>query len=224
MVNKNTLDLLVLATQQNIAVPAEARTTVTLLSKSIDALMLDVFLAYLKNNDAPLTVEDVSALIALQTHVAVNKDYILAPDQKEFISRLRTTLANWLIDTPVITEPIKKKVILIIEDEPQIRESLGKIVTREDRGEVLTAATGNQALILFRQHKPGLVLLDVSLPDMDGFQLLEDMKNIDGTARIYFVTGISGEAFKRKALDQGAAGYLNKPVETAALSAIIQSY
>lgn len=224
MVDKKILASIESAAQKNLAQAADARATVTLLAQIISDLKQDVFTQYLRSIDAPLNEEIISTVQDLQNRVAGAPDYTLTPEEVQLVSGLRTSFSAWLTDAPPATAPHRKKIILVVEDEPHIRQAMSSYITRMGCGEVIAAANGMHALALFQEKQPGLVFLDVSLPDMDGFQILSTMKKMDKSARVYFVTGVSGEAFGKRANELGAAGYMNKPVDLAELGAIIRSY
>jgi DNA-binding response OmpR family regulator len=107
------------------------------------------------------------------------------------------------------------KKILIAEDEAHIRllieQSLEEL---EDEGvEILTAADGAEALALVRSERPDLVLLDVMMPKMDGFEvcrrLREDPDN--ATTRVIFLTAKGQEYDRVRGEGMGADGYMTKP-------------
>lgn len=112
--------------------------------------------------------------------------------------------------------------VLVVEDEEQVLEYMVRLMRRHGFT-VYSAATGRDAVQLFRDHRPGCVFLDVSLPDMSGLDILEGIKQVDAGARIYFVTGIGGEVFQKEAMKRGAAGYLPKPVDVQALVKLVQN-
>jgi CheY-like chemotaxis protein len=112
--------------------------------------------------------------------------------------------------------------VLIIDDEVTVLDFLGKMVERKG-ARALKAASGAEGLALFAQHRPALTLLDVSLPDGDGLSILQAIKKIDGDARVNLATGMGGEAFRKEVERLGAAGYLPKPVDLDALTALLGS-
>jgi len=104
------------------------------------------------------------------------------------------------------------KKILVVDDEPALVRLIDQILT-EKGYEVLKANDGKEALRLLFAHKPDLVLLDVVMPMMDGWQTCSRIRDISSTIPIIILTG------KRKTeddvvhgLDYGADDYLLKPV------------
>jgi len=69
--------------------------------------------------------------------------------------------------------PMNKRQILVAEDEPAMRLALKEVLSVLDEFEILEAADGEQALALIREHQPELVLLDLLMPKLDGFVVLE---------------------------------------------------
>ncbi|HEY0010555.1 MAG TPA: response regulator [Candidatus Paceibacterota bacterium] len=101
--------------------------------------------------------------------------------------------------------------ILIVEDDPILKNLLGH--TFAGRYQTLYAGDGNEALALFESHKPALVLLDLMLPTMDGFAVLETIRARADDARhtpVIVVSNLGQESDKQRAKDLGANGYLVK--------------
>jgi two-component system KDP operon response regulator KdpE len=111
--------------------------------------------------------------------------------------------------------------ILVIDDEPQIQRFLRPSLTAEGY-DVETAATGAEALALFRAHAPDIVLLDLGLPDVDGKTLIQTMRT---TARIpiLVLSARDQEAEKIAALDLGADDYIDKPFGIGELMARLRT-
>jgi uncharacterized protein (TIGR02266 family) len=112
--------------------------------------------------------------------------------------------------------------ILVADDEPYIVLAV-RDVLRDLEAEVLDAADGQQALELARAERPDLVLLDVRMPGLDGFQVAEALKSDPGTADIpvVFFTAVSGTSDKVRGLDL-AEDYLAKPIDAEELKARVR--
>jgi len=116
----------------------------------------------------------------------------------------------------------QKKKILIVEDEPQI--VLGLTDALEFEGfEVLSASTGKAGVALARAHKPNAVLLDLMLPDTNGFRVCEELRVFDPFMPIIMLTARSQEADKIRGLDAGADDYVTKPFSVGELIARIRA-
>jgi DNA-binding response OmpR family regulator len=101
--------------------------------------------------------------------------------------------------------------ILVVEDDPILKNLLGH--TFAGRYQTLYAGDGNEAVALFEQYKPALVLLDLMLPTMDGFAVIEQLRKRDDegkTVPIVVVSNLGQESDKKKAMDLGATTYLVK--------------
>ncbi len=116
-----------------------------------------------------------------------------------------------------------KKKILVVDDDPAMVRLISQILTGE-RYEVLESNNGQDALRLLYNYKPDLVLLDVVMPTMDGWQTCSRIRDISAAIPIIMLTG------KRKTeddvvrgLDYGADDYLIKPVGNRELTARVQA-
>ncbi len=110
------------------------------------------------------------------------------------------------------------KRILIIDDEPNIVISLEFLMMREGH-EVRVARDGESGLAAVRTHRPDLVVLDVMMPKLDGFAVLEAVRadpSLAGT-RILMLTAKGREAEQNKGLALGADAYMPKPFSTRSL-------
>jgi two-component system KDP operon response regulator KdpE len=99
--------------------------------------------------------------------------------------------------------------VLVVDDEPQILRAL-RINLRVRGYDVLTAATGRQALEIAARHPPDLVLLDLGLPDLDGAEVIAGLRGWS-TAPIIVLSGRADSTDKVEALDAGAGDYVTKP-------------
>lgn len=100
--------------------------------------------------------------------------------------------------------------LLVVEDEPNIRELLATSL-RFAGFEVLTAADGATALDLARREEPDLVVLDVMLPDLDGFEVTQKLRDHGRHMPIVFVTARDSVDDKVKGLTVGGDDYVTKP-------------
>lgn len=115
-----------------------------------------------------------------------------------------------------------RKTILVIEDEPHI--ALGLKDALEFEGfRVFTTATGRDGVHVARQEKPNAVLLDLMLPDMNGYQVCEELRRHDAFVPILMLTAKSQEADKIRGLDVGADDYVTKPFSIGELIARIRA-
>ena len=102
-----------------------------------------------------------------------------------------------------------KKKILVIEDEATLQKALNDVLSQEGYN-VLSALDGMSGLDLALKENPDLILLDVILPKMDGFEVLKKLKEKDSQIPIIILTNLSDIDDIQKALDLGATTYLVK--------------
>jgi DNA-binding response OmpR family regulator len=115
-----------------------------------------------------------------------------------------------------------RKKILVIEDEPHIVLGLTDALEFEGFG-VVSAASGKEGVQLARQEKPDAVLLDLMLPDTNGFKVCEEIRRLDRFVPILMLTARSQEMDKIRGLDAGADDYVTKPFSVGELIARIRA-
>lgn len=116
------------------------------------------------------------------------------------------------------------KRILIAEDEPSILMSLD-FLFRKQGFEVFVARDGQEALTLAEKHRPGVFLLDIMMPQIDGYSVCEQIKQnaAYAGAKVVFLTAKTQEADIEKGYAVGADLYITKPFSNKKLVAAIQS-
>jgi putative two-component system response regulator len=114
--------------------------------------------------------------------------------------------------------------ILVVDDEPSIVDVLTRFLTREGYA-VVTASNGREALERVRQEQPDLILLDVTMPEMDGFTVCQRLKEDEHTALIpiTMLTGLDDREHRTRGIEAGADDFLTKPFEQSILRARIRS-
>ena len=100
--------------------------------------------------------------------------------------------------------------ILIVDDHPIVRAGLRRLLTAEPEIEIREAASGREALSVFREQQPTLVILDLNLPGVGGLEVLSRLKAIDPDARILVLSMHDDQIHVTRALQAGAAGYISK--------------
>ena len=112
-------------------------------------------------------------------------------------------------------------LILIVEDDDATREAMKALLER-DGYRVVTAADGQEGIEQLRGGlEPSLILLDLSMPRMDGFQFRREQVQDSRLALIPVVVHSAGAAAERGTLALGAAAYLEKPVDVERLLALV---
>lgn len=112
-------------------------------------------------------------------------------------------------------------LVLVIDDEAKYRRLIKTNLTMAGY-DVVEAADGHEALSQIYAHEPDLILLDLRLPDMDGFQLCERIRQLS-TVPVMALTALTAESDTIQALDLGADDYLSKPFSPGELLARIRA-
>lgn len=121
-----------------------------------------------------------------------------------------------------MTAPASMKTILLVEDDPSL--ALGLCDALEFEGfRVVHAARGQDAIDLAAKQKPDCIILDLMLPDLNGYQVCEQIRKSDGRTPIVMLTARSQEADKIRGLDVGADDYVTKPFSVGELVARIRA-
>jgi len=112
-------------------------------------------------------------------------------------------------------------LILAVDDEPGILKLVNQILS-EEGFRVVTARDGEEAVAAAEQYRPDIVLLDLTLPDMDGLEVMRRLRERVNVP-IIMVTGRGGDADKITGLELGADDYLAKPFNPNELTARVQA-
>ncbi|MBF0532641.1 MAG: response regulator transcription factor [Candidatus Omnitrophica bacterium] len=116
---------------------------------------------------------------------------------------------------------MSKGLVLVIDDEPQIQKLLWVILTHAGYT-LIAAATGQEGISELVYKKPQAVLLDMGLPDMEGFEALLRIREISDVA-VIMVSVRGQEDVKVKCLENGADDYITKPFSALELTARLQA-
>ena len=116
--------------------------------------------------------------------------------------------------------------VLVVDDQPDARELVARVL-QECKAEVITAANAEEALILVERERPDVLVSDIGMPDVDGFELIKRVRAL-GEKRGGKVAAIALTAFARsedrtKALQHGFQVHVSKPVEPEELIATVAS-
>jgi two-component system KDP operon response regulator KdpE len=113
--------------------------------------------------------------------------------------------------------------ILVVDDDPQIRDALGVTLPLQWRSATVTmASSGEEALRLFAEHEPDVVILDVSLPNLSGFEVLRQIRLVSDVP-VIMLTGRGDEIDQVRGFGLGADDYVVKPFGSLALIARIKA-
>lgn len=114
------------------------------------------------------------------------------------------------------------KRVLVVDDEPNIVDILRFNLEREGY-EVITAEDGVQGLEMARSSDPDLILLDVMMPEMDGFEVCRELRREDKLTPIIMLTAREEEADRVMGLELGADDYVSKPFSVRELMARVRT-
>lgn len=114
-----------------------------------------------------------------------------------------------------------KKSILIVEDETRIRMLIRDYLTREEFN-IYEATNGEEALALFSKYKIDLIVLDIMMPKMNGFEVLDKLREVS-TVPVILLTAKSEEDDKLQGYELGADDYMTKPFSPKILVAKIKA-
>ncbi len=111
--------------------------------------------------------------------------------------------------------------ILIVDNDPSTIKVLHDFLSKDDRFNVLTAHNGKTALDVVKEHVVGLLITDLKMPEMNGIELLSNLKKDSPEIKAIILTGHSDIDSYIETMDLGAFEYLNKPVDLYLLKEVI---
>ena len=116
-------------------------------------------------------------------------------------------------------------VILVVDDIPT-NNILMKHLLRVRNYEVLLAQSGIEALRIAEERKPDVILLDIMMPVMDGYEVLARLRSNDTTKdiKVVMVSALGGKIDIKNAMDLGADGYITKPVVVQKLYDLLDKF
>ena len=111
--------------------------------------------------------------------------------------------------------------ILVVDDAAFMRVRAAKVL--EDNGhEVALAENGLEAVIKYAEWRPDAVLMDITMPEMDGLTALKEIRKLDPFARVAMVTAMGQQAIVMEALKAGAKDFVLKPFQPDRILATLQ--
>jgi len=111
--------------------------------------------------------------------------------------------------------------ILLIDDHPVLRAGLAANISRQVLGEVIEAGTAEEGLSCWRRGGVGVVLLDLSLPDRSGFDLLEEARSEGLEAPVMVLSAFNDHAYRLRAQSLGAVAFVCKSVPLDELASLV---
>jgi CheY-like chemotaxis protein len=110
------------------------------------------------------------------------------------------------------------RTVLVIDDEAYFRKFVGRVLRNAQVSNLIEARDGTEALKLFQDHQPGLVLLDINMPHMDGLATLVALRKLSTTVPVVMLTSVSEEAVVEQCVRQGASYFIRKDVPAGQLT------
>lgn len=114
--------------------------------------------------------------------------------------------------------------ILICDDSAMARKQMARALPQDWHTELLYAGDGNEALDLVRQGQADLLLLDLNMPDMDGYEVLELIRQEDLPVMTLVVSGDIQPEARKRVINLGAIDFLKKPVKPAQVADVLEQF
>ena len=114
--------------------------------------------------------------------------------------------------------------VLLVDDESTMRELLSNLMRQEKCQVVAKAKNGEEAVNMYRIHRPDITFLDINMPGMDGVETLKKIREIDESA---FVCMVSADAFiemVEKLMKVGVDGFVVKPISQERIHQVVEKY
>lgn len=151
---------------------------------------------------------DGSVVVILDLHALIREQIALGGSQAVYLT------APTIVPTIVQEEDTSEKIVMVVDDSVTVRKVTSRFLEREGF-QVLTAKDGAEAMQLLQDHMPDVMLLDIEMPRMDGFEVA---KNVRGSSRlkhlpIIMITSRTGEKHRERAFSLGVNRYLGKPYQ-----------
>ncbi len=103
--------------------------------------------------------------------------------------------------------------ILVVDDAAFMRMMIKEILTKNGYEVIGEASDGLQALERFRELKPDLITMDITMPEMDGIQALKEIRAVDSSAKVIMCSAMGQQAMVIDAIQAGARDFIVKPFQ-----------
>lgn len=156
---------------------------------------------------------DGNVVVILDLHALLRRDALL--DQKSSVS-LEMDTEKLSVD--------KNQLIMVVDDSVTVRKVTTRLLEREGF-DVVTAKDGVEAMNMLQDCHPDVMLLDIEMPRMDGFEVAKNVRSSATLAKlpIIMITSRTGEKHRRRGLDLGVNIYMGKPYQEDELLSNIQA-
>jgi len=114
--------------------------------------------------------------------------------------------------------------VMIVDDEPMIRQGLQSLIEWEEYGfnVVALASNGVEAIELYKEHNPDLILIDIRMPIMDGIRTIGELRQLGAKSRILILSGYGEFQYAQQAIRFKVDGYVLKPIDENELTVYIE--
>lgn len=101
--------------------------------------------------------------------------------------------------------------LLVVDDSLVVRNAIERAIANGAIAEVLRAADGAQAVDVFREHRPEMITMDLTMPNLDGLAAISAIREIDPQVSVLVISALNSHRAAMEALQRGACGFLTKP-------------
>ena len=115
-----------------------------------------------------------------------------------------------------------KGTILLVDDEAHIRKFIGLLLKQFSIPKVIEASNGEEALALYAEHRPDLVLLDVNMPKLGGLETLKKIHELDPDCAVIMLTSLATRQTIEEASELGALNYIRKDTPKEEIAKALQ--
>jgi two-component system chemotaxis response regulator CheY len=112
--------------------------------------------------------------------------------------------------------------VLLVDDNVLTREMIKDLLTEMGHEVVGEAGDGDEAVKMFAEKKPELVLMDLIMPGKSGLDALKEIKATDAAAKVVMVTAVQQDPISQQLMESGATGILHKPFMYGELEAVLK--
>lgn len=112
--------------------------------------------------------------------------------------------------------------VLVCDDIPAVQRMMRRMLEREGFTLAGLASTADEAVALYQEHRPDVVLLDLEMPGANGLDLLRTLRRFDPPARVVIVSGAGDDDLRDEAQALGAADWVLKPIYGTALATLLR--
>lgn len=114
--------------------------------------------------------------------------------------------------------------ILICDDSILARKQLKDIIKTCGYDNFIEGVNGEQAVQLYKEHKPQLVFLDIVMPEKDGVQAIREIRQFDPEAYIIIVSSVGTQSQLKAAIMEGARDFIQKPYSSGTITQVVNKF